>query len=246
MKKIVVVMPVGNEEETIADTISRTMALGIESLVLTPVIDDFSQDGTREIIAGLERKHPSKVSLVDHKSRKGLVTAYLGGFKNALRLGADYVIEMDAGNSHQPEQIPLFLEQLEKGFECVFGSRFMPGGKRVNNPAYRTFISAFGTKVANMYLGTNLTDMTSGFEAFNSGVLARLNMDAFISRGHFYQTEMKYYCRNFKVTEVPIHYTGSSSGLSFKTLVKALDELARLKKNYRTHIHPRLMHHRSL
>jgi len=239
-EKICIVMPVGNEEETIADTLTRILKLGIEELFVTPVIDDYSQDNTRKIIEDFEKQYPKKIKLLYNKNATGAIPAYFYGFKYALKNGAKYIIEMDAGNSHMPEQIPSFLEKLEEGYDCVFGSRFIEGGKFINHPYYRVFLSWLGTKVANFYLGTKLKDMTSGFEAFRAEVLEQLNFDAFVSTGHFYQTEMRYYCKEFNATEVPIHYRGSKSRFSFNSLVNAVKELLKVKRNYYANILPNL------
>lgn len=118
-------MPVGNEEETIADTLVRIMKLGIEELFVAPVIDDYSSDNTRSIIEDFERKYPEQIKLLYNKTATGAIPAYLYGFEYALKNGAEYIIEMDAGNSHMPEQIPLFVDKLKEGYDCVFGSRFV-------------------------------------------------------------------------------------------------------------------------
>ncbi len=145
---------------------------------------------------------------------------------------------MDAGNSHMPEQIPFFIKKLEEGYDCVFGSRFIEGGKFINHPFYRIFLSWIGTKVANLYLNTNLKDMTSGFEAFRAEVLEQFNFDFFISTGYFYQTEMRYYCKEFNITEVPILYRGSKSRFNYNSLINAIKELYKVKKNYHSNILP--------
>ena len=237
---IFVVMPVANEEETIEDTLNRTLELKIKGLFITPVMDDFSTDNTQKIIKDLEKKHPGKIKLLYNKKCTGTVPAYFFAFKYALKNKAKYIIEMDAGNSHMPEQIPLFIEKLGEGHDCVFGSRFIAGGKFVNHPYYRIFLSWLGTKVANFYLKTNLKDMTSGFEAFRADTLRQLNFDAFSFSGHFYQTEMRFYCKHFNATEVPISYRGSKSRLTFNSILKAFKELLQVKSNYYTNILPKL------
>ena len=231
-------MPVGNEEETIADTLTRILKLEIKEIFITPVIDDYSRDNTRRIIENFEKKHLEKLKLLYNKDKIGTVPAYFYGFKYALKNNAKYIIEMDAGNSHMPEQIPFFIKKLEEGYDCVFGSRFIKGGKFINHPFYRIFISWIGTEVANLYLNTNLKDMTSGFEAFRAEVLEQLNFDSFISTGHFYQTEMRYYCREFNITEAPILYRGSKSRISYNSLLNAIKELLKIKRNYYNKILP--------
>lgn len=226
------VMPVANEEETIRDILNRILELEID-LKITPVIDDYSVDDTQKIIQSFEKKYPKQVKLLYAENSTCPVDAYLFGFKNALDEGVEYIIEMDAGNSHRPEKIPDFVDKLEEGYNCVFGTRFLEDGGFKDQPYYRVFLSWFGTKVANVYLGTNLTDMTSGFEAFKAEVLEELDFDMFLSSGHSYQTEMRYYCKDFNTTETPILYTGSESSFSSDSLIEAFTILFQLKKNYK-------------
>ena len=138
---------------------------------------------------------------------------------------------MDGGGSHRPEEIPQFMDRLKEGYDCVWGSRFMPGGDISDHPWYRRLLSSGGTYLANLVLGTRLRDMTSGFEGFQRHVLESLDLDRFLSKGHMYQTEMRYYCRNLKTVEVPIHYRGGASSLKWKSVAEALKILFQLKKN---------------
>ena len=100
-----------------------------------------------------------------------------------------------------------------------------------HQPLYRKILSSGGTILANLVLGTKLKDMTSGFEGFQAGVLQRMNLDNFLSTGHMYQTEMRYYCRGLNCIEVPIHYIGGDSSLKFKSVTEALGILFKLKKH---------------
>lgn len=136
---------------------------------------------------------------------------------------------MDGGMSHDPRQVPQFIEKLEQGYDCVWGSRFVLGGEVSDTPLYRKILSGGGTLLSNIVLGTKLKDMTSGYEAFQRTVLECMNLDKIMSTGHMYQTEMRYYCRNLNCAEVPIHYRGSSSGLKFRTVVEAVKILFMLK-----------------
>lgn len=160
-----------------------------------------------------------------------MINCYLEGFRRALADGAEQIIEMDGGGSHQPEEIPQFIEKLGEGYECVWGSRFTDGGSVSHHPFYRRILSNGGTVLANLVLGTKLKDMTSGFEGFKREVLETLQLDRFLSTGHMYQTEMRYYCRNRYAVEVPIHYVGGSSSLKFKFVTEALKILFLLKKH---------------
>lgn len=231
MKKIVTVMPVANEQDTMRDVIDKIMALPFEELYLYPVIDSYSKDRTEEIIKQAERDYNGKVRLLFHSGSTGAVSCYFYGFKQAIKDGADYIVEMDGGGSHDPNSVPMFIEKLDEGYDCVWGSRFIKGGGMVNHPLYRRMLSGGGTFLSNLVLGTKLKDMTSGFEAFRADILAGMDLDKFLSKGHMYQTEMRYYCRNFKTVEVPITYIGSSSSLKASSVTTALKLLFKLKKN---------------
>lgn len=230
MKKTIIIMPVANEEQTMGSVIEKILALPYDNLYLYPVIDNFSKDRTEKIIRDFERK-TDKVKCIYHKKSRGVVSCYLEGFKRALEDGAAYIIEMDGGGSHMPEEIPQYIEYLEKGYDCVWGSRFIKGGDISNQPLYRRILSSGGTILSNLVLGTKLKDMTSGFEGFQREVLENLNLDDFLSTGHMYQTEMRYYCRNRRAVEVPIHYTGGSSSFRFQTVREALHILFQLRKH---------------
>ena len=228
MSKYSVVMPAANEEKTIMSTIEAVMGYHERPLHLYIVMDDYSKDATEDIIREAMKTY-DRLHLVFYKESKGVATCYLYGFQVAIDEGADFIIEMDAGGSHNVQDIPKFLEKLDEGYDCVWGSRFMKGGGVKDLPFYRLFLSRGGTVLSNTVLGTRLKDMTSGFEAFKADVLKQMNLDMFLSRGHMYQTEMRYYCRNAKSVEVPIVYNGSDTGLKFKSVTEALDILFRLK-----------------
>ena len=230
MKKTIIVMPVANEEESMGSVLEEILALPYDNLYVYPVIDNFSKDRTEEIIRDYEAK-TGRVKCIFYKESRGVISCYLEGFRRALADGAEQIIEMDGGGSHSPKEIPQFIENLEKGYDCVWGSRFVAGGDISNHPLYRRILSSGGTTLANVVLGTKLNDMTSGFEGFQRKVLEEMNLDQFLSTGHMYQTEMRYYCRNLHIIEVPIHYIGGSSSLKFKSVKEALRILFQLKKH---------------
>ncbi len=230
MKKTIIVMPVANEEETMQSIIDEILALPYDNLYLYPVIDDYSKDRTEEIIRNAE-KATDRVKLIFHEKSTGVISCYLEGFRHALKDGAEFVIEMDGGGSHLPKEIPQFIEKLQEGYDCVWGSRFIKDGDVSNLPLYRRILSSGGTTLSNLVLGTKLADMTSGFEAFRRDILESMNLDRFLSTGHMYQTEMRFYCRNLHTIEVPIHYIGGSSSLKLKSVTEALRILFQLKKH---------------
>ena len=229
MKKTIIVMPVANEGDTMGEVLDRILGLPYDNLSIYPVVDDYSTDNTAEVIRSYE--HTGRVKCIYFKESTGVISCYLEGFRRALEDGAEQIIEMDGGGSHKPEEIGQFIDKLDAGYDCVWGSRFGAGGGIENLPLYRRVLSGGGTFLANLVLHTKLKDMTSGFEAFKAEVLRNMNLDAFLSTGHMYQTEMRYYCRDLNTVEVPIHYTGSSSSLKFKSVTEALRILFMLKDN---------------
>lgn len=229
MKKTIIVMPVANEEESMQSVLDEILALPYDNLHIYPVIDSYSKDRTEEIIRNTAEKN-ERVKLIFYKESKGVISCYLEGFRQALKDGAEFIIEMDGGGSHLPKELPQFIEKLEKGYDCVWGSRFIKNGNVSNLPLYRRLLSSGGTFLANLVLGTKLADMTSGYEAFRREILESMNLDKFLSTGHMYQTEMRFYCRKFHTVEVPIHYIGGSSSLKFKSVTEALRILFQLKK----------------
>lgn len=230
MKKTIVVMPVANEESTMEQLLDRLLALPYDNLFVYPVIDDYSKDRTEEIIRKKEEE-TGRVKCIYYKESRGVITCYLEGFRQALADGAEWIIEMDGGLSHLPEELPQFIEKLEEGYDCVWGSRFMKGGQMQNLPLYRRILSQGVTFLSNFVLGTKLKDMTSGFEAFQREVMEQMNLDQVLSKGHMYQTEMRFYCRKCKIVEVPIHYVGGESSLKGSSVTEALRLLFQLKEN---------------
>lgn len=230
MKKTIIVMPVANEEATMGKILDDILALPYDNLYIYPVIDSYSKDRTEEIIRERE-KTSDKVKCIFYKESTGVISCYLEGFRQALADGAQQILEMDGGGSHLPEEIPQFIEKMEAGYDCVWGSRFMEGGSMREQVLYRRILSRGGTILANLVLGTKLQDMTSGFEGFQRKVLEKYDFDKFLSQGHMYQTEMRFYCRNLKTVEVPIHYVGSASSLKASSVTEALCILFKLKKN---------------
>lgn len=229
MKKTIIVMPVANEEATMGAVIEEILKLPYENLYLYVVMDNYSTDNTQAIVEEYEKK-TDRVKLIFYKESYGVISCYLEGFRQALRDGAEHIIEMDGGGSHSPKELPQFIEKLNEGYDCVWGSRFVKGGGISNHPLYRRILSSGGTILANLVLGTHYKDMTSGFEGFQRRILENLRLDRFLSKGHMYQTEMRYYCRNCRAVEVPIHYVGSESGFGIRSVTEAFAILFRLRK----------------
>ena len=230
MKKTIIVMPVANEESTMGQILDDILELPYDNLYIYPVVDSYSKDRTEEIIREKE-KISDRVKCIFYQESTGVISCYLEGFRQALADGAERILEMDGGGSHLPAEIPQFLKKMEEGYDCVWGSRFMVGGSMKEQPLYRRILSQGGTFLSNFVLGTRLKDMTSGFEGFQREVLEDMNLDRFLSTGHMYQTEMRYYCRNLRTIEVPIHYVGTASSLKGSSVTEALKLLFQLKRN---------------
>jgi len=228
-----VVTPMANEGLDFAPFIAalnRVMdAMGSGHVIL--VVDRVSKDNTRELAEELA-KTDARYTCLWEPSTRNVVDAYLAGFRLAIELGFEWVVEMDAGMSHDPAALPQFLAALADGNDCVFGSRFLPGGSMGDSPPSRKFLSKAGTVAARWLLGSKGTDMTSGYEAFTKDVLTRLVEFPLVSTAHFYETEVRYLLRNRRWDEVPIHYRAPSPRVSrgaIKNSFSALAHYARLR-----------------
>jgi dolichol-phosphate mannosyltransferase len=178
----------------------------------------------------LERTEP-RLRVLWAPENRCVVDAYLRGYNAALDAGCNWILEIDAGFSHQPSDIPQFFNAMEMGMDCVFGSRFMhEGGGFQQSSLKRRLVSWGGTRLANLLLGTTQTDMTSGFEMFSSETLRMLIARGIHSRAHFFQTEIKTYCRKLKFVEVPITYRAASPRLGSASLKEAFQQLWRLSQ----------------
>ena len=236
MKKVGISMPVANEEATIVgflEELTEKLSQLPYSCTIYVVMDNFSKDATISIVNNFAEKN-GQVRLLFYGESTGAVSCYLEGFKAALADGCDYIIEMDSGGSHPPAKIKEILQGLyQEGFDVVFMSRFLKGGGIRNFPLYRRIVSQGGTILANLWLGTNYSDATSGMQAFRRNVLESMNLNAFISIGGIYQTEMKFYCHKggFKIKELPFVYVGTTTAFKMKWIWIALKVLFRIKYN---------------
>lgn len=177
------------------------------------IVDNASKDRTKELCDELAAQDPRFV-VVWAPENRSVVDAYLRGFREAYQAGHEFIIEMDAGLSHDPRAIPMFLRVLTEGNECAFGSRYINGGSMVDSPWNRQLLSKGGSILAKILLGAKLQDMTSGYEGFHRDVVARLLAYPLKSKAHFYQTEVRHLLRNSRWMEVPIHYRAPSPRVS--------------------------------
>lgn len=217
-----VVVPMANEEKEFAPFIDEMTAVldRLDSGTVYIVVDTVSRDRTRELCEALSARDPRFRTIWAPENRH-VIDAYLRGFREAYADGHGFIIEMDAGMSHDPKAIPLFLEKLGEGYPCVYGSRFIPGGS-IAGPLARRLLSRGGTLLANVLLGTRLSDMTSGFQGFHADIIGRIIACRLLSTAHFYQTELRYLLRNEKHAELPICYKAPSPRVSRGAVVNAI------------------------
>ena len=156
---------------------------------------------------------------------RSVVDAYLRGYRAAYDDGHEFIIEMDAGMSHDPKALPIFIDALENNNLCAFGSRFISGGSMGDSPWNRRLLSKIGTILSNLLLGTRLKDMTSGYQGFHRSVVEKMLQFPIKSTAHFYQTELRYLLRNFAQVEIPIRYRAPSPRVSQKAIKNAIDTL---------------------
>lgn len=219
-------VPMANEEaefggfiSVLSETLDR-----INSGRVYLVVDRVSVDRTPELCRELASKDP-RFEVVWAEEDRNVVDAYLNGYKAAARNGHEAIIEMDAGMSHDPRALPMFLRVLNEGNECAFGSRFINGGSIFNSSFTRTFMSRFGTTLSNLLLGTRLFDMTSGYQGFHLEVVKEFIGYPMRSTGHFYQTELRYLLRFKRYAEIPIHYRVPSPSISASSVKNSLSTL---------------------
>lgn len=181
------------------------------------IVDTVSKDDTLELCKALSVQD-SRFITIWAPENKNVVDAYLKGYKEALHNKHDFIIEMDAGLSHDPRALPMFLRVLNEGNECAFGSRFINGGSICDSSWKRTFLSKTGTTLANCLLGTGMYDMTSGYQGFHANIVEKFLSYTLLSKAHFYQTELRYLLRKTRYAEIPIHYRAPSPSVSKKAI----------------------------
>ncbi len=188
------------------------------------ICDCVSSDNTLELCRDLSAKDGRFITVWSPENRN-LVDAYVKGYRTAYKNGHEIIIEMDAGLSHDPRAIPMFLRVLNEGNECAFGSRFINGGSIQQSSYKRIFLSKFGTILSNILLGTKMYDMTSGFQGFHASVVKQFIDYPFLSKAHFYQTELRYLLRKKRYAEIPIHYRAPSPRVSRNAIVNSISVL---------------------
>lgn len=239
-----VIIPTYNEKENIEAIITAVMELPIEYHVL--VIDDGSPDGTAAIVKDLmANKFSGKLHLVERSGKLGLGTAYIAGLKWAIEHKYDYIFEMDADFSHNPQDLlKLYDACANQGADVAIGSRYVSGVNVVNWPMGRVLMSYFASKYVRFVLGMKVHDTTAGFVCYRREVLETLELDKIRFKGYAFQIEMKFtaYKCGFKIQEVPIIFVNrvlGTSKMSGGIFSEALLGVIRLKLNSWTRQYPK-------
>lgn len=216
MDKLVII-PTYKERENIEKIIRKVFSLPGNFHIL--IVDDGSPDGTADIVKKLQLEFSEALHIVERSGKQGLGTAYILGFKWALARSYQYVFEMDADFSHNPDDLLRLLDACETGADVAVGSRYVRGGKVVNWPADRIFISKGGALYTRIITFMPVKDPTAGFVCYNRKVLEAIPLDKVRFIGYAFQIEMKYrsWKLGFKIKEVPITFVDRKEGVSKMT-----------------------------
>lgn len=232
--KTIVVIPTYNERHNIEKLIEEILSLKLNLEIL--IVDDNSPDGTWQIVEDVSKRNPSvHLLLRTKKCNRGL--AGIDGFKEALKMNADYIVEMDADFSHDPKVIPTMLRELE-GCDLVLGSRTVEGGKDIGRSISRRIISSSARRYVRTLLHINIYDVSSGFRCFRRNVLESIDLDDMISTGPSLVLEVLYRTclKGFRIKEVPIIFKERKedrSKLDYVTLLESLVMVLRLRKMHK-------------
>jgi dolichol-phosphate mannosyltransferase len=212
MQKTVIVIPTYNEKKNIIRLIERIFHLNIPNLEVL-VVDDNSPDGTAEYVIKLKEKFP--VDLIKRKGKLGLGSAYICGFKKALEKKAQYIFEMDADFSHDPDDIISMLKAIQSA-DLVIGSRKVAGGKIIGWGIVRKIMSNGAMWFSRTLLGLKVKDVTSGFRCFRSEVLKQIDLDTIKSNGYAFQEELLYRVqkKEYRIKEIPVVFVDREEGHS--------------------------------
>ncbi len=215
MNNSIVLIPTYNERENIEKIIRKVFSLPKTFDIL--VIDDNSQDGTAEIVKSLMQEFPGRLMMEQRAGKLGLGTAYIHGFKWALARHYEFIFEMDADFSHNPEDLIRLYDACERdGADLAIGSRYIKGITVVNWPMGRVIMSYYASAYVRSVTGMSIRDTTAGFKCYRRKVLEAINLDKIKFQGYAFQIEMKFatWKLGFKIVEVPIIFTDRTEGTS--------------------------------
>jgi dolichol-phosphate mannosyltransferase len=216
VKKIVLI-PTYNEKENISAIIKAVLAFESNYHIL--VIDDGSPDGTADIVRAIIAENEGRVFIECRSGKLGLGTAYIHGFKWALKNNYDYIIEMDADFSHNPNDLDRLCTAIDNGADVAVGSRYVKGGSTENWPIDRKIYSQGGSAYTRIITGMPVKDPTAGFVCYRNKVLSSMNLENIKFIGYAFQIEMKFaaWRLGFKIKEVPIKFVDRKIGVSKMT-----------------------------
>ncbi|HEY9083187.1 MAG TPA: polyprenol monophosphomannose synthase [Vicingaceae bacterium] len=215
MSDSIIIIPTYNERENLEKMVRKVFSLKKDFHLL--IVDDNSPDGTAQIVKDLQKEFPDKLYLEERKGKLGLGTAYIHGFKWALKNNYEYIFEMDCDFSHNPNDlIKLYNTCAKDGADLAIGSRYVTGVNVVNWPMGRVLMSYYASAYVRLITGMKIRDTTSGFKCYKKRVLERINLDKIKFKGYAFQIEMKFttYKLGFKIVEVPIIFTDRLEGTS--------------------------------
>ena len=214
MDRKIAIIPTYNEKENIENIIRAVFALEGGYNIL--VIEDGSPDGTAAIVKRLQQEFPDRLFMIERKGKLGLGTAYITGFKWCVEQGYDYIFEMDADFSHNPDDLPKLYQACADGADLAIGSRYCNGISVINWPIGRVIMSYYASVYVRTVLGMQVYDTTAGFKCYRRKVLETMDLDKVKMKGYGFQIEMKYstYKLGFKIKEVPIIFVDRKEGTS--------------------------------
>jgi dolichol-phosphate mannosyltransferase len=210
----IVIIPTYNEIENIEAILRKVLSLRKQFDIL--IIDDGSPDGTANVVKKLQIEFPNRIYLEERQGKLGLGTAYIHGFRIALKMKYEYIFEMDADFSHNPEDLISLYETCRTGADVAIGSRYIRGVNVVNWPMSRVLLSYFASMYVRFITGMEIMDTTAGFKCYHYKVLETIDLAAIKFVGYAFQIEMKFlaYKFGFKIVEVPIIFTDRTKGAS--------------------------------
>ncbi len=211
---MLIIIPTYNEIENIEAIIGAVMSKDDRFHIL--IVDDNSPDGTAERVRALQLLYPNRLFLEVRTEKKGLGTAYIHGFQWALARDYEYIFEMDADFSHNPDDLLRLYEACTQGSDVAIGSRYVKGVNVVNWPLQRILLSYGASIYVRFFTGMRIKDPTAGFVCYKRRVLEAINLNSIRFVGYAFQIEMKYraYLQGFAITEVPIIFTDRTKGKS--------------------------------
>jgi dolichol-phosphate mannosyltransferase len=215
MNDSIVIIPTYNEKENIERMIRKVFSLQKQFDIL--IVEDNSPDGTAQIVKKLQEEFSNRLFILERKGKLGLGTAYIAGFKWALERKYDFVFEMDADFSHNPDDlIKLYEACTSQGADLAIGSRYKSGVNVVNWPMGRVIMSYYASAYVRIITGMDVRDTTAGFKCYRRKVLETIELDRIRFKGYAFQIEMKFtaWKIGFRIIEVPIIFTDRKQGQS--------------------------------